>query len=98
MTMGRPHFSQISSGRDILDLDALALHVLLGLFQALFKALVKSSMVLTQSAWPASTTSSFFSMSALNFTLHDIGELLHHDRVDGLAERVVFSFFWSFST
>ena len=55
-------------------------------------------MVLTQSAWPASTTSSFFSMSALNFTLTMSGNCSIMTVLTAWPSGVVFSFFWSFST
>ena len=84
---GPPAFFADLIRGDVLDLDALALHVLLGLLQALFKALVKVVDGLDPVRLTGFDNVELFLHVSAEFHVDDVGELLHHDRVDGLAER-----------
>ena len=80
-------------GRDVLDLDALALHVLLGLLQALLKALIELVDRLDPVCLAGLDHIELFFHVSAEFHIDNVGELLHHDRVDGLTQRGRFQLF-----
>ena len=80
-------------GRDILDLDALALHVLLGLFQTLLKALIELVDRLDPVCLAGLDHIELFLHVCAEFHIDNVGELLHHDRVDSLTQRGRFQLF-----
>ena len=87
---GPPAFFADLIRGDVLDLDALALHILLGLLQALFKALVKVVDGLDPVRLAGLDNVELFLHVSAEFHVDNVGELLHHDRVDGLPERANF--------